>query len=262
MKKYCFLLMAVLISSTIMAQTFIKKSLNRDRRYKTENVKTDIRGDLLYENADGMKASLSTDIFGNKIYKDNRSNEVTYSKEIWADVFPQYKNDDEHILIWLANALAETNNVKEKYKRNIHGDLEYENNAGLRASLSENIFDDGIYKDNQNNEIKYSKEYWAEILDDFDNKDVQVFFWLMDRANNLKNFKEEYRLDIFGYQQYKNGEGQTASLSKDIFDKIIYKDSNGNKIEFTEANWRKLVRRHSSDKKAFMYLIHENLLDN
>ncbi|MDR3058824.1 MAG: hypothetical protein LBU84_11885 [Prevotella sp.] len=262
MKKYIILLAVILISLNTTAQTFGYKSGDRNRKYKKENVVTDIRGDLLYENSDGVKASLSTYIFGNNVYKDNRNNEVTYSKEIWSDIFPEYKANGKRILIWLANAFYETKDIKEKYKRNIHRDLEYENNIGLKASLSKNIFDEGIYKDNQNNEIKYSKEYWTEILNDFDNKDVQVFFLMMDRCHDIKNFKEEYRIDIFGYQQYKDGSGRTASLSKDIFDKIIYKDSNGNKIEYTEDRWRRFIKRHKSEKKAFIDLVQENLSNN
>ncbi|WP_303887155.1 hypothetical protein [Dysgonomonas mossii] len=51
----------------------------------------------------------------------------------------------------------------DQYQRNISRDifgyLQYENSRGERASLKKDVFDNWIYSDNRNNEVKYSKEY-------------------------------------------------------------------------------------------------------
>jgi len=260
MKKYALIFLLLLFSVSILSQSYNSRRTDHRREKNNKNIVTDTRGDLIYEDRQGNKASLSKNIFGDKIYKDNRNNEITYSENIWSDVFPEYHSERD-ILSWLVESLLETRDLKEKYRRNIHGDIEYENNKGLRASLSKSIFDEGIYKDNNNNEIKYSKEYWSDILSDFRNKDVQAFFWIMDQCQNLKNYREEYKIDIFGHQQYKNNRNQTASVSKDIFDKMIYKDSKGTTIEYSLKEWDRIVRKNQSDKKAFMKLIQNHLLN-
>lgn len=78
-------------------------------------------------------------------------------------------------------------------------------------------------------------------------------------CENLKDYKEKYHIDIFGYQQYENNQKEKASLKKDIFDKYIYEDSKRNKVEFDEKEWTRYVKRYRSDKKAFMDLIQRNL---
>lgn len=263
MKKYVLLAFLFLFSLGLTSQTLRTKKQygNSQRRHHDKNIVTDIHGNLQYEDADGVKASLSKDIFGDMIYKDNRNNEVNYSAKVWNDVFSDLKNERD-ILSWLVEAFHNTKDMKEKYKKNIHDDLEYENNQGLKASLSKDIFDTWVYKDSKGNEIKYSKEYWPEIKYDFQNKDIQAFFWMMDQCHDLKNYKEEYKIDIFGYQQYKNSLNQSASLSKNVFDEMVYKDNKGTEKKFTQKEWNRLVKRHHSDKKAFIYLIKHYLFKN
>lgn len=259
MKKYILISFFILFASGLLSQSYHTKSPDRHKNKDTKNIVTDIKGDLIYEDREGNKASLSKNIFGDKIYKDNRNNEITYASDIWDDVFPEFRSEKQ-ILSWLVESLRNAKNLKEKYKRNIHGNLEYEKN-GFKASLSKSIFDEGIYKDSYDNEIKYSKEYWAEILSDFKNKDVQIFFWMIDQCHDIKNYKEEYKIDIFGHQQFKNSRNQTASLSKNIFDKMIYKDSSGTTIEYSLKEWDRIAKRNQSDKKAFINLVQRHLLN-
>ncbi len=129
-----------------------------------------------------------------------------------------------------------------------------------KASLKKDIFDAWIYTDNNKNEINFSKEYWGgDILKDHKNSETSVFVWLLEMCENLKDYKEKYHIDIFGYQQYENNQKEKASLKKDIFDKYIYEDSKRNKVEFDEKEWTRYVKRYRSDKKAFMDLIQRNL---
>ncbi|MBK5722714.1 hypothetical protein JGH11_17720 [Dysgonomonas sp. Marseille-P4677] len=253
MKRYLFLILVAISSLTLLAQ---RRPAKENRRV---NITTNIHGDLKYEDSKGLKATLSENIFGDKIYEDNRNNKVTYGKGIWEVVFYDFYDDEYYVLEWLASTLGKESGCKEEYKRNIHGDLQYESNRGIKASLSKNIFDDGIYKDSRGNEIKYSKEYWAEIMNDSGNNDIQVFFLMIDQTQDLRDYKEEYSIDIFGHQQFKNNQRESASLSKDIFDNMVYKDNKGNELKYTQPVWNKMVRRQGSAQKVFISLLHRFL---
>lgn len=254
MKKNILLFLIFLFSLTLFSQ----RRPNRGQNGRV-NITTDIRGDLQYENSSGMRATMKTNIFGDKIYEDNRNNKITYGKGVWEVIFYDFYGDEYSALKRLADVFGKENDCKEEYKRNIHGDLVYESNSGLRASLSKNIFDDGIYKDNRGNEIKYSKEYWSEIMNDSGENDISVFFDMIDQTRTLQNYREEYKVDIFGNQQFKNNQQESASLSKDIFDNITYKDSKRNELKYALPVWSKMVRRHGSSQKAFISLVHSYL---
>lgn len=256
MKRYSFLALIILFSLSLFAQR------RPGRENSKVNITTNIHGDLQYENSKGLRATLSKDIFGDKIYQDNRNNKVTYGKGIWEVIFYQFYEDEHSALKSLADTFGKEDGRKDEYKRNIHGDLLYESNRGLRASLSKNIFNDGIYKDNKGNEIKYSKEYWNEIMSDAGNNDIQIFFDMMDQTDALKDYKEEYKIDIFGYQQFKNNQRESASLSKDIFDNMVYKDNKGNELKYTQSAWNKMVRRQGSPQKTFISLVHRYLFQH
>ncbi|MFG5858889.1 hypothetical protein LDB17_11890, partial [Dysgonomonas sp. Shenzhen-Wh21] len=128
----------------------------------------------------------------------------------------------------------------DKYQSNISRDifgyLQYEDRRGGKASLKKDIFDNWIYSDNRNNEVKYSKEYWNSILQDFHQNDKRIFQWLIEMYADQSNYKEEYKVDILGYQQYENNKGQRASLKKDIFDAWVYSDSRNNEINHSIKN--------------------------
>lgn len=249
MKKYLILILLILFPIVVGAQ----KNKNR------YDIVKDATGDYQYKDKDGFKASFSTNIFNDKIYKDDNGNEVSYAKEIWVDVFPRFNGDEKRILAWLVDVFRDNSNIKEKYDRNIHGDVVYENSStGFNASLSKNIFDEGIYKDSRGNEVKYSKEFWNDIMSDFRYNDVQVFFWLIDYCEKLDNYSEEYKVDIFGNLQYENNKDGKASLSNDIHGNKVYENKSGNKREYTPAVWNRIVDRHKSEKKAFIWLVNRN----
>ncbi|NDV95432.1 hypothetical protein D0T84_10965 [Dysgonomonas sp. 521] len=149
-----------------------------------------------------------------------------------------------------------------KIEKDIFGYLQYESNNNQKASLKKDVFDAWIYTDNRNNEVEFSKEYWNDILRDFKQNDTKAFMWLIDMCAELSNYKEKYKIDIFGYQQYENNQQEKASLKKDIFDKMIYEDSRGNKIEFSENLWRKMIKKRRSDKKVFMDLVQRYLFSD
>lgn len=220
----------------------------------------DIFGYLQYED-NTMKASLKKDVFDNTVYTDSKGNEIKYSKEYWADINEDFRNNEEGIFMWLIEVCSETRNFKEEYSVDIFGYLQYKNSRNETSSLKKDIFDNTIYSDTKGNEIKYSKEYWADINRDFRNDERDIFMWLIDVCADTKNFKEEYTVDIFDYLQYKNSMNETASLEKDIFDNTIYKDSNGNEIKYSANNWNTILRRQGSEYSIFFNMVHRYLYD-
>jgi len=255
MRRYFNLFVLILFPLFLSSQTFdMRRHKTKDRR-PAKSITVDIHGNLQYESK-GIKASLSKDIFDNRIYRDNKNNEVSYSDDVWGEAFPGPEGDERRVLLWLVDVFGKTENAKEKYSRNIHGNLEYES-KNYSASLSRNVFDDGVYKDNRKNEIKYSKEFWTDVLNDFKGNETQLFFQMIDKYYDKQNYKEEYKVDVFGDCQYKDSNGGKASLSKDVFNVWKYEDSRGNKMEYPEAQWKKILERHGSMSKIFLSLMRD-----
>lgn len=77
----------------------------------------------------------------------------------------------------------------------------------------------------------------------------------------MSNYKEEYKVDIFDHLQFKNNQRETASLSKDIFDNIIYEDSKGNKLSMPENMWNRKYRRYTK-YQTFISLVQYYLFND
>lgn len=231
---------------------------NRHSDDKNLRISTDIMGTLQYEKR-GVKATLSKNIFDDKIYKDTNGNEATYSKEIWIRISTYFDGDEYGAFEWLIRHYKKQNNVVEKLKINIFDQIEYTNKNKFAATFGKNIFDGMVYSDTNNNKIVYSKEFATEILDDYQNDDIRLFVWMIDRFQATKNNKEEYEVDFFGQLRYTNSQSIKAALSKNNSDRMIYEDSNGNKLEFANQTWHDMLEQYGSDKKAFVSLITDYL---
>lgn len=72
--------------------------------------------------------------------------------------------------------------------------------------------------------------------------------------------KVTIRTDLFGNLEYKTDQIQ-ATLKKDIFDKWIYGDNTGNKLEFSVSTWKILKHRYGNEEEILLYLIHEFVLN-
>ena len=239
MRKFTLLLFFVVLWSFSYAQM------------GEEQYFVDIHGDLRYESRDRFQASLSTNIFGDKVYKDNRGNEVKYSKAMWEKVPGKDRPYFEDFLFSeLIHKYRDRRNVKEVYEIDIFGDARYRNNQGqsmtlrrnimgeleyfsneFRATLGKDIFENIIYKDNRGNKVTYSKEFLGKIRRGRHRGDGNVEeFLLLGLAKDVgkkKNYTEEYTVDIFGNIEYKNSEGRRVSIKKDLFDDFEYKDNQG-----------------------------------
>lgn len=257
MKNRFTLLLLILIPVVLNAQSFYQYGRKHKDKYHNGNFTTDIHGHLHYQNKE-FKATLKTDIFDNKIYKDSRNNEATYSKDLWQDAFAGHKENERRIMYRLIGSFRGMENTKEKFKRTVTGNIEYTCN-NFRATLSKSIFDEGVYKDNRGNELKYSKEFWSDILNDFENSEIEILYWMQDQCRDKKNYRAEFKVDILDRLQYKNSNREQASFSKDIFDKMKYEDSAGNKIEFSPERWNKILERYGSKTRIFMSLLSEYL---
>lgn len=211
----------------------------------------DIHGDLRYESRDRFQASLSTNIFGDKVYKDNRGNEVKYSKTMWEKVPGKDRPYFEDFLFSeLIHKYRDRRNVHEVYEIDIFGDARYRNNQGqsmtlrrnimgeleyssneFRATLGKDIFENVIYKDNRGNKVTYSKEFLGKLRKGRHRGDRNIEeFLLLGLAKDVgkkRNYREEYTVDIFGNVEYKNSEGRRVSIKKDMFDSFEYKDNQG-----------------------------------
>jgi len=172
----------------------------------------DIHGDLRYESRDRFQASLSTNIFGDKVYKDNRGNEVKYSKTMWEKVPGK---DRPYFEDFLFSELIH----KYRDRRNVHD------------TLGKDIFENVIYKDNRGNKVTYSKEFLGKLRKGRHRGDRNIEeFLLLGLAKDVgkkRNYTEEYTVDIFGNVEYKNSEGRRVSIKKDMFDSFEYKDNQG-----------------------------------
>ena len=164
----------------------------------------------------------------------------------------------------------------EQYFVDIHGDLRYESQDRFQASLSTNVFGDKVYKDNRGNEVKYSKAMWEKVpgkdrpyFEDF------LFSELIHKYRDQRNVHEVYEIDIFGDARYRNNQGQSmtlrrnimgeleysdnkfrATLGKDIFENVIYKDNRGNKVTYSKEFLGKLRKgRHRGDRNIEEFLL-------
>jgi len=271
MKRICLIILSVFFILNTYSQTgrnsiaeksilgnTIGKNDNLNRKFPQKdiyrNISRDFFGHLQYDN-NNKKASLKKDVFDAWIYSDNRNNEIKFSKEYWVDILQDFRQDETKIFAWMINLYDGLSGYKEEYKTDIFGYQQYESNQRGKASLKKDVFDAWIYTDSRNNEINFSKEYWADIMGDFDRNERRAFIWLINTSANLSSYKEKYKIDVFGYQQYENNQREKASLKKDVFDNMIYEDSKGTKIQFAENQWKKQLRKHHSDKKIFMNLI-------
>ena len=220
------------------------------------NIETDVFGATVYTNANGFKATLSDDVFDNLIYKDNKGNSISYSKEIAPQILSAFGNDKYQLMYWFVDTTRRLKDSKEKYWYDVFDNIQYENNNAMKASLSEDVFNNQTYKDSNGNELVFSKDIWKEELAMRNNNRFDVFTSLMDYCRGKKSVKIKNKTDIFGNTQHSVKDGENSyesSIGKDIFGNLqykennfeasvetnvfkdkIYKDNNGNKITYTK----------------------------
>ena len=124
--------------------------------------------------------------------------------------------------------------------------------------------------------MKYSKAMWEKVpgkdrpyFEDF------LFSELIHKYRDQRNVHEVYEIDIFGDARYRNNQGRSmtlrrnimgeleysgnkfrATLGKDIFENVIYKDNRGNKVTYSKEFLGKLRKgRHRGDRNIEEFLL-------
>ena len=189
---------------------------------------TDIFGDPNYQSSDlRYQASLKKDIFDNLTFADNRSNEVKFEKKYLDAFYPNMLGNPESKLDFFRYQVSK-----------------YSNEQGYKATYSIDIFDKVVINDNRGRVLEIGKDIHGNAT--------------YDEKRNNKNIS--IRRDIFGNLEYKTDQIQ-ATLKKDIFDKWIYGDNTGNKLEFSIMTWNLMKRRFGSEEEILLYLINEFVPD-
>lgn len=98
--------------------------------------------------------------------------------------------------------------------------------------------------------------------------DELLFFLFVFLFSGLSVFgqRSEIDVDIFGNLNYKSRDGKyTATLEKNIFDDLIYKDSRRNQITFEkkylDKEYRGIIGNKEQQRKLFLNLVRENRRD-
>jgi len=193
-----------------------------------QRLENDIFGDPTYQSRDlKYQASLKKDIFSNLTFSDNNSNEIKFEKK-YLDAF--YPN------------LLENPEAKFDFFR--YQISKYSNERNFKATYSVDIFDKVIISDNRGRELEIGKDIFGNRTYD---------------ETKSNGEKVSIRRDLFGNLEYKTDQIQ-ATLKKDIFDKWVYGDTTGNKLEFSASTWNLLQHRYGNDEDILLYLIHEFLI--
>lgn len=97
----------------------------------------------------------------------------------------------------------------------IFGNLQYESeDERYKAYLKKDIFDNLIFSDNNNNELRYNKKY------------LDLYY-----KDALKNKEDKISFFRSFISEYISEKGYKATFDVDIFDKVIIKDNLNNKVE-------------------------------
>lgn len=207
MNKYTTLLIALFISFQIQAQ----------------NISRDFLGNLTYESArDNYKAKLEKNVFNDLIFTDNKNNKITFNNNFLSRTSPTVLSnfrDQETFFEHHLNYLRKLSNRKEEFVIDMFDTWKFETNENnYKAELKKDIFNAWIFSDNKGNQSSYDEKYLSKIPNHpfRTSKEQYTFFVnLMDRFSTEKNYRVDFKVDIFN--------------------KVIVSDNRGFKRESTEA---------------------------
>ena len=223
-------------------------------------------GELEYSSNE-FRATLGKDIFENVIYKDNRGNKVTYSKEFLGKLRRGgHKGDsdvEEFLLLGLAKDVGKKKNYTEEYTVDIFGNVEYKNSEGRRVSIKKDMFDGFEYKDNQGVSLSIRKDIFDHVqVNDGRGNNVDIgrdIFGDLQVKDNKGN-KWSVERDIFGDLKFRHNYKECATLKKNIFDEREYSDNKGNKVKYSKESWDRMIKKYGDDEKIFSMLLRKFFL--
>jgi hypothetical protein len=123
----------------------------------------------------------------------------------------------------------------QEIKVDIFGNLQYvSRDHRYQAFLKKDIFDNLIFSDNQNNKLRFKKDYielnYNRTVDDEEVK-RNLFRQHIDRYFYENGYKATYDIDIFGTIIMEDNLNQRIETGTDIFGKPTYEENrNGVKI--------------------------------
>lgn len=190
-----------------------------------QRVDKDIFGDLVYKSGDRYTATLKKDIFDSLIFTDSNGNELTFEKKYLDSELPDLVGKEKARVDFFRHLISKYSRdqkYKAKYKIDIFDKIVIEDNRNNKTEIGTDIFGNPTYEEKRNGQ---------------------------DRSVTRS---------LSGDLEYKSGTTR-ASLGKDVFGKWCYKDSDGNKLEFSDNAWHRLIRRHRDEDGVFRFLIREML---
>lgn len=204
--------------STFLLLFFVFSTVDAQRR----QIQEDIFGNLeSISNDKSYKAKLERNIFDDLVFTDSKNNKLHFEKKYLEREFP--------------GVLADKKKQSEMLTRLIR---ENRRQSSYSAKFSIDIFDNLIIEDNQGYKLKRG-------TDIFGNENV---------VEEYGGTKTSFKRTLNGGLEYIDGT-EKASLSKDIFDRWIYKDSFGNEIQFGKSSWERILRRYHSEESVFNGLL-------
>lgn len=193
------------------------------------SIETDIFGDLQFRSSDlRYSAYLKKDIFDNLTFTDSSRNRIVFEKEYLAGEYPAVLNDSRAKIDFFRSVVSR-----------------HRNDNGYEAKYSVDILGSVITEDNRGNRTE-------EKTDIFGNKSYE---------ESINGVEMSIHRDLHGTLQYRSG-NMSASLGNAFSSgKWVYEDSSGNRFEFGEKTWDRIIRRFGGDEWVFSFLI-DNFLHN
>lgn len=189
-----------------------------------QRMETDIFGNLKYISQQGdYKAKLEKNIFDDLIFSDSKDNKISYDKKYLNQMFPGIHGSkaQQTQLMWSL--------LREKGR-----------NSNYVAKHEIDIFDKVIITDNRGYKLEQGKDIFGHVN-------------IKEEFNGVKS---TIKRNVHGYLEAKIANDK-ASLKKSVFDKWIYEDDLGNKLEFAPRTWERLIAFYKTDSGVFKYLLDE-----
>ena len=205
---------------TLFRSLFIAGLLFVATETQAQKIEKNYREDWTYSH-NRYDAKLEKAFFGGLDFSDNNRNKIEFSKEYLNLEYSGILEDDELQQLFLMDLV-------KKYK--------YTNR--YTATYEVDMFGKVTIKDNQGNKIEYGTDL-------FGNKIYE---------DKKRGIKYSIGKDLMGNYNYKSGR-ESASLKKDIFDKWMYTDSFGNKLEIAPETWGRWIAQFRDEEGVLFYLI-------
>lgn len=199
MKRLTLIFVILTLSSYLFSQRHFGGKLEKD-----------MFGTWKYERRDGFRASLSENIFNDLIYEDSNKNKLVYKKKFLDRL---ERKDKQIVFNDLLRYFRDKEDLQEEFEVDIFDKLIYRNNHRFQASLSENIFDDIEYEDSNRNKLVYKKKFLDLFqITELENLDPYLFMDMFYSMMSRKNYRAEYAIDIFDRISYTNSEGDKIEI--------------------------------------------------